>query len=102
MRASDAPSHRTVMRWLSRRNATPGRHAAGRHSPKGTPPPAAGHHPPLVPLPAAPVPIAMPARASESGVHLGFADGSVLELAASDPRANTFQALARTLTQGHR
>ena len=54
---------------------------------------------------ASPTPTAaafMPTPVSESGVHLGFADGSVLELAASDPRANTFQALARTLTQGHR
>jgi prepilin-type processing-associated H-X9-DG protein len=43
----------------------------------------------------------MPLRHPESGVHLGFADGSVMELSATDPRANTFQAIARTLTQGH-
>ncbi|MFL6071534.1 MAG: hypothetical protein ACJ72Y_09665 [Actinomycetes bacterium] len=46
-------------------------------------------------------PIAQPGqhRLSESGVFLGFADGSVMELAASDPKAPAFRALARTLTQ---
>jgi hypothetical protein len=34
-------------------------------------------------------------------VYLGFTDGSVLELAASDPKAHAFRALARTLTQGN-
>ena len=89
------------MRWLSRRNATPGRHAAGRHNAPLAP------VVPVAPAPLAPMPVtrvaaAMPVRVAQSGVHLGFADGSVLELAASDPRANTFRALARTLTQGHR
>jgi hypothetical protein len=37
---------------------------------------------------------------TDSGVYLGFADGSVLELAASDPRANAFRALASTLAEG--
>jgi hypothetical protein len=98
VRASDAPSHRNVMRWLSRRNATPGRHAAGRHSANGTPVAPS----PAVPAVAAVAPASLPTPPPESGVHLGFADGSVLQLAASDPRANTFQALARTLAQGRR
>jgi hypothetical protein len=38
----------------------------------------------------------------QSGVHLGFVDGSLLELPASDPWAPAFRALASTLTQGHR
>ena len=81
------------MRWLSRRNASPGRHAAGRHRAPATV---------TAPEPVVTGPVVMPTRDTESGVHLGFADGSVLELAASDARANTFRALARALAQGHR
>jgi hypothetical protein len=45
---------------------------------------------------------ARPAPPRASGVYLGFADGTLVELASSDPRAKTFRSLARTLTQGHR
>ena len=73
------------MRWFSRRPDPVGRHSV---SPRRRPPE------PVVVVPSEP-------GAPQSGVYLGFADGVVLQLAASDPRVRTFRALARTLTQGH-
>ena len=79
------------MRWLSRRSAPVGRHSV---SPARVDPARTVPQPPITPEPE-------PARPAESGVYLGFADGVVLQLSASDPRAATFRSLARALTQGH-
>ncbi len=102
------------MRWFSRRADPPtrGRHAAGAHpvvtptapapalrdkpqpEPEVHTPPAASPSVPSAVLPAAPL--------AGSGVHLGFGDGSALELGVADSRAATFRALAASLTQGVR
>ncbi|HEX5018088.1 MAG TPA: hypothetical protein VFX15_10960 [Actinomycetes bacterium] len=79
------------MRWLSRRSTPVGRHSV---SPARTDPTRTVQQLPVTPEPEPPPP-------SESGVYLGFADGVVLQLSASDPRAATFRSLARALTQGH-
>ena len=92
------------MRWLLRRPARSGRHSVNQ----ATIAPTSDwtwESTPVAPFqrrPAGSAQIAKPAyshRFSESGVFLGFADGSVIELAASDPKAHAFRALARTLTQ---
>lgn len=84
------------MRWFRRQPEAPpkGRHATGRPLPVA----------PVHPLPAPtqlPAPaLAQPAQVSErpaSGVHLGFSDGSDLELSVGDPRVGAFRAVARTL-----
>jgi hypothetical protein len=74
------------MRWSFRRSDPParGRHAAAS---VGEPPR------PTTLVDTSPV---------GSGVHLGFGDGSMLELAPGDSRTATFRALADSLAQGVR
>jgi hypothetical protein len=99
------------MRWLSRRTpqaAPRGRHAAGQSTgpPAGKavafvassvmPDPVPVEPPPQV----LPEPASMPMPVTGSGIHLGFTDGSDLELTAGDPRVGAFRAVARTLVGG--
>jgi hypothetical protein len=89
------------MLWTRRR----GREPRGRHRAAVTTavPPVPAPPVTVLPVPVQPVPVLaphVPASAPVergSGVHLGFADGSALELASGDPRVGTFRAVARTL-----
>lgn len=82
------------MLWTRRRVREPqGRHRAGPASVVAPTPPEPVRLQP-VPAPLAPAPTRV---AAGSGVHLGFRDGSALELASGDPRIGAFRAVARTL-----
>jgi hypothetical protein len=81
------------MLWTRRRVREPrGRHRAAPALPLPHAQPAPV---PLADVPPPPVP-AVPAR-TVSGVHLGFSDGTAVELAAQDPRIGAFRAVAETL-----
>jgi hypothetical protein len=95
------------MRWLPRRPGRSGRHSASHTPPHGlsstdaSTPAAPFQRLPAGATAATPPTDTLPIRNADSGVYLGFVDGSLLQLPASDPRANTFRALARTLAQGN-
>jgi hypothetical protein len=89
------------MLWTRRRVREPqGRHrAAATTAVQPVPVPPV----PVQPAPVRPAPVLAPhvppSTSAEpgSGVHLGFADGSALELGSGDPRVGAFRAVARTL-----
>lgn len=93
------------MRWFRRRE--PGRHAASVPQPAAvvvTPTaaaPIASPAPIATPAPvAAPVPVAAGRPEGTAGVLLGFHDGSEVQLAAGDPRAQALRAVADVLLHG--